>query len=478
MKDFSLRIRVSIIFAFFQIAILQATNLQIHYTELMMLPPSEGGPKARVILSWDNAWHNTKNHDAVWLYFRNNHPLGGSLVVKVAPSGHQIVHNPNNVQGRIRVSEDGMGVFIEPSAAHRGRVQWTVEIALDAASVRATRSRENVFSAYGVEMVYIPEGSFALGDLSERGLQYSALFRSDDSGKPEDFFQITAENQVIEIGAKKGNLNYQAGQYRGDGKGTIPAAFPKGHQAFYIMKYELTQGEYASFLNAQDTLRANAHRNDRERNYYQKKGTIRFENNDFVTEIPNRPCNFITWDDAMSVADWAGLRPMTELEFEKACRGTAKPVNRQYPWITTSKNALQRIVAPDYNLTLLNGLTEAQLNDNNLENFGASYYWVMDLAGSLWERAVTIGDETGRAFTGTHGDGALDNNGNANVSGWPSGIETSGYGYRGGGYYAHGHEYGEFNPNSPIGYRPFGAWSGGERTAEGYGIRFVRTAPN
>ena len=35
---------------------------------------------------------------------------------------------------------------------------------------------------------------------------------------------------------------------------------------------------------------------------------------------------------------------------------------------------------------------EIQLNDENKEVFGASYFWVMDLAGSMWERVVTVGD--------------------------------------------------------------------------------------
>ena len=31
--------------------------------------------------------------------------------------------------------------------------------------------------------------------------------------------------------------------------------------------------------------------------------------------------------------------------------------------------------------------------EKNKNVFGGSYYWVMDLSGSLWERVVTIGDE-------------------------------------------------------------------------------------
>jgi hypothetical protein len=61
---------------------------------------------------------------------------------------------------------------------------------------------------------------------------------------------------------------------------------------------------------------------------------------------------------------------------------------------------------------------------------GASYWGIMELSGNLWERPVTIGNETGRAFTGTHGDGVLDSSGDANAATWP-GTNAVGAGWRG-----------------------------------------------
>jgi formylglycine-generating enzyme required for sulfatase activity len=195
----------------------------------------------------------------------------------------------------------------------------------------------------------------------------------------------------------------------------------------------------------------------------------------YVAASPARPCNYISWDDACAYADWAGLRPMTELEFEKACRGNLKPIAREYPWNTNSKDKLQRVVNISDDLVWLN-LKENDLTDQNRDQFGASYYWVMNLAGSLWERCVTIGDSVGRAFKGTHGDGNLHPYGFASNADWPKGsTETAGFGFRGGGYYEHNMQYGGFNPHSPIAYRNFGAWPGGARSIA-YSSRFVRTA--
>lgn len=68
---------------------------------------------------------------------------------------------------------------------------------------------------------------------------------------------------------------------------------------------------------------------------------------------------------------------------------------------------------------------------------GASYYGIMQMSCNLWERTVTIGNATGRAFTGLNGDGRLSANGHANQSLWP-GISSNevtgatGSGFRGG----------------------------------------------
>ena len=123
-----------------------------------------------------------------------------------------------------------------------------------------------------------------------------------------------------------------------------------------------------------------------------------------------------------------------------------------------------------------NDFDESKLTDETRPTFGASFYWVMDLSGSVWEKVITIGNSLGRAFEGSHGDGIL-KMGAATNADWPSSDdEVGGFGYRGGGYYEEGTSYSDFNPHSPIGYRYYGAWSGGPRSIA-YGYRAGRTAP-
>ncbi len=48
-------------------------------------------------------------------------------------------------------------------------------------------------------------------------------------------------------------------------------------------------------------------------------------------------CDYLSWMDLCAYADWAGLRPMTELELEKACRGGGVSATAgDYPWGSTA----------------------------------------------------------------------------------------------------------------------------------------------
>jgi hypothetical protein len=459
-----------------------ATNLQINQVEWFRDDATE---KLFVKLNvrWENAWHNAKNRDAVWLFFKYNAPPmddnSNYRHANLASTGHKLISNHlnNSPSPDFWVSPDKVGVFIYPKTPYRGNINWSILIALD--EVKNEQINGKTIGAYGIEMVLIPEGKFAIGEkdstLAKRNFTF---YKSDKNGKTTDFYSIENEENSIEIAPKENALYYlsETTIYQGDQKGIISTIFPKGFKAFYMMKYELTQGQYTDFLNAISVSATYQRANFGGRDYRNSRGGIRLENGKYIAESPNRPANFISWDDACAFADWAGLRPFTELEYEKACRGNSPPISGEYAWNTNSKEKLLRYVNPENDdLTFLNQLSEANLNDNNRENFGASYYWVMDLSGGgVWERCITVGDSVGRSFQGTHGDGTL-RYGFATNPDWPKGsTETQGFGFRGGGYYTHNQLYGGLNPNATIAHRTFAAWSGGMRS-KAYGSRFVRS---
>jgi formylglycine-generating enzyme required for sulfatase activity len=82
--------------------------------------------------------------------------------------------------------------------------------------------------------------------------------------------------------------------------------------AFYIDKYETTNGEYLKFSI--------------DGGYVSEGKDWRLF---FTPDKVNFPVVNITWGDAAAYCKWAGKRLLTEQEWEKAARGTD---GRRYPW--------------------------------------------------------------------------------------------------------------------------------------------------
>lgn len=460
-----------------------STNIRVTGVEVEHLSDTARGLSVRFTLAWDNAWRNAKNHDAAWIFvkFKPNDPEYNARHVAVGAFGHAVLHKPSGTapDAVLETSRDRTGVFVYLAAPHRGSVQWTLRLSLDAQSIGQFKPWQGAWSLHVLEMVYVPAGGFVIGDPDTMALRAGSFFRSGENGRYDGLFRVANEHTPIDMGTQPGALCYRADEpdYQGDGRGSLPAAFPKGVRAFYMQKYEITQGEYTTLLNSLGTQATFYRANFGGRHYERSRGTICREQDQYVAKSPQRPLNFVGWDDGCAFADWAGLRPMTELEYEKACRGSGEPVPHEYPWGTGNKNSLSRYVDTDDELRNAPGLDEGQLTDANRDVFGASSWWIMDLAGSLWERVVSVGHPAGRSFAGTHGDGRLSGYGFATNEDWPRGDDErgGGYGYRGGGYYEHGKPAGDFNPHSPVGWRNFAAWAGGPRSIA-YGFRCVRTA--
>jgi formylglycine-generating enzyme required for sulfatase activity len=332
-------------------------------------------------------------------------------------------------------------------------------------------------SVMAIEMVYVPQGAFYVGS---GGIEPGAFYTYPTTTQP---YHITSEDGII-LGTNNGNLNianpgFSSGNILGP---PIPAAFPKGFNAFYCMKYEITQAQYVAFLNkltyAQQESRTvvspasavgtlalttpgNEYRNGVKIITSGVIGTLPaiyacdFTSGggyDQANDGQSIACNWLLWGHAAAYLDWSALRPMTELEYEKAGRGNQAPVVNEYPWgnATISGTGATSITNPGANNEI------AQAGANCVYNFaggvqgpmrsgnfaqgattrsqsGASYYGIMELSGNLYEQLVTVGNSGGRAFTGTKGNGVLDGLGNANVTSWPL-FSHLGLGYRGGNW--------------------------------------------
>ncbi len=86
-----------------------------------------------------------------------------------------------------------------------------------------------------------------------------------------------------------------------------------------------------------------------------------------------RPVTFTTYDDARAYAEWAGLRLMTELEYQRACRGDSA---RKYPWGDD-------VIDLDHTASL-DGRSNVALRVGELPQ-SRSAEGVAHLAGNVWE---------------------------------------------------------------------------------------------
>jgi formylglycine-generating enzyme required for sulfatase activity len=467
-------------------------------------------------ISWENSWRNGINWDASWVFVK--YKLNGvwyhatlNTSGYTAPSGSSI-----------DVPTDGKGAFIYRDDNTSGtfsktgvNLRWNYGIdgVADNASVTV--------KVIAIEMVYVPTGSFALGSGGEESAEFYKYPTATST------YAVGSES-AITVGTATDNLYYPSTTYSGDQAGPIPADFPKGYNAFYCMKYEITQEQYTDFLNiltrAQQDTRTYTDVSSGTTsvtNFYVMGGASSLNGRNGIrcdatihTSNPitfycdynsngtgnesgdgqNIACNTLGWLHGAAYADWAGLRPMTELEFEKACRGDQTPVANEHVWGTTNvassaytlsnPGAANEGINTNYSTTAGNGIfsqTDGSINgplrvgifaangsNSGRETAGASYYGIMELSGNLWERPVTVGNSTGRAFTGTNGDGSLATDGNANTSNWP-GTDAIGSGFRGSSWYD-GHN------DAFVSFRGYGAQTGTTDEYE-YGFRAVRIAP-
>ena len=446
-----------------------AEDIEISVAMLVINRDTGGAPYAYIDISWENSWYSDRNNDAAWVFLKKLRQTSYSH----ARVSHVEVVNDSGVNLKAMLAADSTGFWIEPASAHSGRIAARVRVTFTSGDHGVANG--STVSAFAIEMVRIPSGAFYAGDPSDNGNLFGAFYQVGKDDSRRDYYELTDESP-IEIGPGEGSFYYGEGSYLGDRQGPLPQEFPKGVRSFYIMKYEMTQGQYASMLNTISDDATFTRVNFGGRSYYNERGTISLVDGRYVASSPNRPMNFATWDDQLAFADWAALRPMTELEFEKAARGPARPGAGDFPWGTSDRSQLARMVDVNDELVTSGHDSEAGLTNKTLAVFGASYYRVMDLAGSVWERTITVGSPDGRRFKGTHGDGELDDGGSTNED-WPRLSDgAGGHGYRGGGFYGHQFAAHEFNPYSPVGYRRFGAWSGGS-PHRAYGFRAVRTAP-
>ena len=433
-----------------------------------------GKAYALITLRWKNSWRQERNHDAVWLFLKTQPERGRPWRhAAIAADGHRLIPHDGTPELAIATAPGGTGLLLYPAVRYRGDIHCTLSLQL----AEGATGEGDALRAFGLEMVYIPGGANTLGDPDTSAYAEGAFYRIGADGNPAGPYRLERESDLIAIAPREGALHYRPLEGRsGDGRGSLPAAFPKGVAPFFIMKYELTQGAYADFLNTLPAAAAQRRAPVREPGYARHYGSITAEEGRWLAVYPDRPGNWLSWEDLLAYADWAGLRPLTELEYTKVCRGWRTLQSGNYAWGTPRRMNVYRDLDETGNLKHWDRLSERQIELEDITQYqlGASYYWAFDLSGSLWEWTISIGHPEGRAYDGRHGDGALSADGRADTPGWP---REGGFGFRGSGY-----ELPEidtpyfFRTYTPLAHRPFADFSDPQRRWL-YGGRLVSSIP-
>lgn len=448
-KIYLSKIAFAIIFLFAVKA--NANNVQITGT-------SVSGSNVTFNISWDNSWYANvapANWDAVWVFIKYQ-DCNTRLWAHANLSTLAADHTADSPLQADPVS-DGKGVFLRRSALGGGNISnasVTLKMTIPAGTYN--------YKVYGIEMVNVPQGGFKIGDSSVPG----ALSEYD----------VTSDGALSSsiLGGSPAAAN-------------APIAYPVGFTSMYCMKYEISQKQYVDFLNSLTYDQQKAHTVTdpiSAANTYAMSATYSGRNGvkisvsgnnnaipaTYVNDATNGnensiddgqsvAMNYLNWSDLSAYLDWAALRPMTELEYEKISRGSAQPrVAGEFPWGTTdisfvaTAGVLNSLKPNEKYNTEINGLCNvgsvsayspvsifaplkvgfSASGTSGRASSGASYYGTMEMAGNVNDMVVNLSSE-GVTFTGTLGDGNILPNGLANAAGWPS-ITSTGVGFKGGAY--------------------------------------------
>ncbi|MDE5704090.1 MAG: SUMF1/EgtB/PvdO family nonheme iron enzyme, partial [Bacteroidales bacterium] len=485
-------------------------------------------------LAWDNSWKSSKpaNWDAAWIYVKcwdgnqwnhvyldttghtpGNPDLGdyrvfnrdktGKKMKMAIECGKSKVYKKWGIDPDEKPSTGVVGVFLyrKDSLGSGNVVVPGISLLWTYTDQNFTYDDDLVVKVFAVEMVYVPEGPFYIGGKGTAGSQpHSFTSNAAVFGYP---YYVKSEKPIVLANSAADTTLWTSSNNLF--AGTLPAAFPKGYRAFYIMKYELTQEAYADFLNTlnqgqQDgrtnvvlanvgvtgniwdgsavkhwngltvyrqyimvtqrapsiTFGVDANQNGKANETMMVKRTIDGFTDSCAIGIDGQdiPVTYVSMYDLLAYADFAGLRPMTELEYEKACRGNQPVVNDEYAWgsvtrtefstnVVNNRNRGDEYVGDAYN-TLNRGVVHhwwysAPLrvgifadSTSTRPAAGASYWGVMNMSDNVFEMCIGLGYNSaactiGRKFQGVHGDGQLEANGQANVAKWAMPANASQY---------------------------------------------------
>ena len=413
-------------------------------------------------VTWNNSWRHPvssgmPNWDAAWIFGRFS--LRGEntwLPIVISAQGISTGSGtPSIAELKPYTNDDtkGIGMLVHRSEVGSGTfsqvgITFTWEYGNNRPDITDLDLLE--IRLFGIEMVYVPGGPFYLGS-GQAPFQGFYTQGQESSYSP---YRLETLGSIILGGV--GSLTYIGYS----GTTTIPSGFPNGVYPFYIMKHELSEQMMVNFLNSVDNgisdhpVYANikAAQDGSDSQYALLNDinrTFEIMNSDtiynFTTNKPEYPANFMSWNEGTAIADWAGMRPISELEFEKASRGWKAPtIVGEFPWgkggvvnqtytiangeivagYSTQKNRGNAAITEtmgQFGLDLRVGVFANDTSSRAQSN--ASRLGVLDLAGSVLEITADVVNPSNTSWINVHGNGELHPSGYSDEF-WP-GYENS-----------------------------------------------------
>lgn len=452
-----------------------ANNVQLSNVTIINNGP--GNIQVQFNISWDNSWRfNTgpANYDGAWVFFKYKTASGNWT--------HMVLTGSNNVVPAgfdIYQTNDfnKAGAMIYRDALNMGK--GSVDVQGVKLGVVNTLPYDIDVKGFAVEMVYIPAPTtrpfFGDGDgtnESVNAFHYIDNLATSGSVVPMHVDANAYDDDVLE---SSGLYVYS--------NDTIQVASPLGPldpfptmKALWCMKYEISQAAYRDFLNTlslpQQTSRtANAPTSAKGTNALVATGLAYRNHIEIKTPSANGApavygcdangnntydeaddgewvaCNFLLWTDVAAYLDWSGLAPLSELQYERICRGHTSAganaaVYNEFAWGNSSiynsaytltnpntssektatnigskgnANWINTTPASPENGPLRNG--EFATASSNRVSSGAAFFGVMEMTGNVSEYCITMGTAAGRSVRFIpNGNGTISTAGNAQLS--------------------------------------------------------------
>ena len=184
--------------------------------------------------------------------------------------------------------------------------------------------------------------------------------------------------------------SFKMGDNFGDGESREKPVHAVELDAFYMGKYEVTNGEWKKFQNDplydDGKIWPDGRPVPRDQSPYWKQAQ---NHGGGTPDSDNYPVIGVNWDGAVAYCNWLSIktgkryRLPTEAEWEKAARGTDQ---RRYPWGNTiDKSHANFAGSQRFDTVRPIGFYDGKMQGDVETHSGASPYGVMEMAGNVME---------------------------------------------------------------------------------------------